>query len=356
MTYKKARLITVSVLLLLGAGCSDAPQEKTTDNKPDAHLVEVITVNKDSLSHTSAHTGTLRANRIIRIHNQEEGRIEQLPYYEGDHVKKGTVIARLDDQLLKAELDKAIATRKQAELDLQRLEGMMKNQLVAKEEKARAMTALEVAKSEEQILRARLGYTTISAPFDGVISERLFEPGDIAQRHSHLLTLYDPQSLLTEIPVSELLLPYVSVGDNVTVKIDALGDRSYKGKVVRVHPVLDERTRRSTVEVEISPVPRSAMVGQLCRVLLETRAQQRMAVPFKALQRDREGEYVYQVTDDNKVKRTAVRSGMRLADRVEIIDGLAEGDVVVTRGFFDLRFGRTVKISQLQPQSSARAR
>jgi len=222
---------------------------------------------------------------------------------------------------------------------------MVKSQLASKEELARAETQLEVARSEEMVLKTRLGYTEIRTPFDAIVSQRLIEPGDVAPKYTHILTLYGPESLVTEISVSGLLLPYINKGDKVEVKIDALVDRSFNGTVQRVHPALDERTRRSTVEVVIKPVPEGAMPGQFCRVSLNTQAEQRMVIPFKSLLRDRESEYVYVVKNDKKVERTAVRSGLRLADKVEIIEGLAEGDEIVTRGFFGLNDGMTVLVS-----------
>ncbi len=332
------------VLILFLSACTQE-QDSAPAKKPRGdHLVETILIKKDTLSHVSAHTGTLRANRTTRIFNQEEGRIKQLPFYEGDRVAKGDLLVELDDQLLGAQLSKAVATRRQAKGDLQRLVGLEKKQLVSRDERVRAETALEVALSEEQVLKTRLGYTRIKAPFGGIISERLVESGDIAPRYTHLLTLYDPDSLITEISVSELLLPYVHRGDKVEVRIDALGDRVFSGKIQRIHPALDERTRRSKIELVIDPVPSGAMIGQFCRVYLNTQAKARLVVPFRSLQRDRKGEFVYLVGEDQQVKRAAVRSGLRLADKVEILEGLAEGSNVVVRGFLGLRHGKKVKV------------
>ena len=341
-----SKVLMVFVVLLLLAGCAEESALDKPRKKRAGHLVEVIEIIKSELSHNSTHTGTLRASRTVRVFNQEEGRIERLPFYEGDVVDDGVVLVKLDDRLLKAQLVKAIATRKQAELDLQRVQDLMQRQLVSKGEKERAETLLEVARSEELVLITRIGFTEIKSSFAGVVSQRLIEPGDIAPKYTHLLTLYDPESLVTEIAVSELLLPFIKKGDAVTVKIDALGDQSFKGVVKRIHPTLDEKTRRSTVEVVIEQVPEGAMVGQFCRVFLDTQARQRIVIPFKSLLRDREGEYVFQVQADNKVNRKAVRAGLRLADKVEIISGLSEGDKVVTRGFFGLHDGKGIQLSE----------
>jgi membrane fusion protein (multidrug efflux system) len=188
-----------------------------------------------------------------------------------------------------------------------------------------------------------MGYTTIESPLNGVVSERLSEPGNVAERNQHLLTISDPSSLVTELPVSELILPDLTVGDVARVRIDALGDRVYEGRITRIYPTLDPLTRRGTIEVEIAPVPAGAAPGQLCRVELSTRAARRRVIPFSALRRDETSEYVYVVDGEGRAQRVDVTSGLRLGEKVEIRQGLEDGQQVVTRGFLNLIPGKPVK-------------
>jgi membrane fusion protein (multidrug efflux system) len=332
--------LTCTVACLPGCGQDiEVPVEK---GEP-VHLVETAPVTSDSLSVVRTRTGTLRALREVKIYNQEEGRITALPFYEGDRVRKGDVLVRLDDALIKAQLGRAVAMRKQAEANLRRLEKLRGRKLVSEDEYTRAQTQLEVSTADEQVLKTRLGYTTIASPLDGVVSERLTEPGNVAERYQHILTLSDPSSLVTELQVSELILPHLAVGDVARVRIDALGDRVYQGRIIRIYPTLDPVTRRGTVEVEISPVPAGAAPGQLCRVELSTRAARRRVIPFSALRRDEKSEYVYVVDAEGRAQRVDVISGLRLAERVEIRQGLQDGQQVVTRGFLDLMPGKPVK-------------
>ncbi len=324
----------------LQAGDRTAKQKKRT---PPPHLVETVVVKSEWLHHSTVVTGSLRARRSVRIFTQEEGRITEMPFYEGDTVKKGEVVATLDDSLLRARLNKAEATRRQAALDLKRIRSLAKKKLVPEEEMARAATNLQVAEAEEAVLRTRLGYSIIRAPFDGVVSQRLVEPGDAVAKHTHLMTISDPASLVTELAVSELLLPHLARGDRVEVGIDALGGKTPPGKILRIHPEVDPATRRGTVEVALDPVPEGARAGQFCRVTLRTRELLRRTIPFAALRRDRQGEFVYRINGE-KAERTPVRSGLRLSDRVEILEGLEDGDRVVTRGFLGLRDGKKVEL------------
>jgi hypothetical protein len=103
--------------------------------------------------------------------------------------------------------------------------------------------------------------------------------------------------------------------------------------------------------VVLNPVPEGSSPGQFCRVTLTTHAGTRLTIPFRALRRDPEGEYVYAVDKGSKVERVAVTSGLRIDEQVEIISGLHEGQQVVTKGFLSLQPGMKVKVvnASLEP-------
>jgi len=353
---------TLLACLLLSAACSQETGKKSETSKrtAKAHLVEVTEVRRENLRYSRVRTGTLRARREVQIFNQEEGAITELPFYEGDRVRQGDLLVRLDDKLLRAQLERAVATRRKAEQDVKRLSKLVKKRLVSDEELASAETALEVARADERVLDTRLGYLTIHAPFGGVVSARLTEPGNVVARHTHLLTVSDPASLVTELTVSELSLPFLARDDAVQAHIDALGDKVFGGRITRIHPGVDPITRRGVVEVELKPVPKGARPGQLCRVTLSTRAARRLVIPFSALRRDEQGEFVYVVDAEGKAQRASVRSGMRLAERVEVIEGLHEGQPLITKGFLGLTPGTAVQpvsgTSTAAPEKSGRQR
>ena len=192
------------------------------------------------------------------------------------------------------------------------------------------------------LLRTRIGYTEIRAPFAGVISERRAEPGDAVAAYTHLLTLFDPQSLVVDLSVSERLLADLDPEATVEVRIDALGDRPFRGRLGRVFPTIDPATGQGRVEVRLEPLPAGALPGQLCRVRLGSPPRERLAVPLAAVRRDRTGSHVYRV-EDGKAVRTPVRTGALLGDAIEILDGLEPGTRIVTRGFLGLADGRAVR-------------
>ncbi len=340
-----ALLTALAWLAAALSGCDDAAAPSTARKAPSArvHWVETVAAKSQRVGHTALRTGTLEALRKVHIFNQEEGRITEIAFHEGDRVKRNQVLVRLDDALLRAQLDKAAATRNQAALDLSRLRGLVKRRLAAEDELARADTALKVAQAEHDLLRTHLEYTVIRAPFAGVITERALEPGDIAPKHTQLLTLIDPDSLITRVQVSELLLPQIRRDDAAKVRIDALGQRVFSGRISRIYPSIDPRTRQGTVEILLAPVPDGARAGQLCRVTILSRPRNRLMVPFGALRRGRDGTYVYVASADNVVRRVDVRTGIRRGGEIEIVDGLAIGSRVVTKGMLGLEEGMKVR-------------
>ena len=349
--------ITIRYFLLVAlvfslTGCDQftgTPEKKPTDissqrRERPAHAVEVIRVTRDSVRIKRTITGTLEVPRTVHIHSELAGRITELPYFEGENVKKGATLVRLDDDLLRASLAMKVATRKQTEVDLKRLQKLASNQLTTDEQLAKASTEVELAKADESYQRTLLSRAVIKAPFAGIISARLKEPGDIVSVNEHILTLFDPGLMTAAVQVPEQLHSRISIKDSVKVRIDSLGDHSFSAKILRIHPVIDAQTRQGTVEIRLDPVPANARPGQLCRVTLETAATPRRLIPFNALQFDSQGSFVYRINSESKAIRTAVTIGLQIGESIEIIDGIDDGDEIVAKGFLGLKSGKTVRI------------
>ncbi len=292
--------------------------------------------------------GTLTAPRQTQIFNQEEGQIVRLPYREGSWVKKGEELVRFSPDVIRAELIKATAQLRQAEVDLARMETLLARKAASEDEAARSRTALGLARAELDLQHILMDRTTIKAPFAGVISERWKQQGDVVAAHTHILTLIDLSVLSVELNVSELLLPELQANDPVTISIDALGQQSFTGQVKRIFPVIDPQTRKGKIEVELHPVPRGARPGQLARVTLTTQKTIGLIVPFASLQHDGQGAFVYRVDDESTARRVAVRTGLQLGDKLEILEGLAKGDRVVLSGLINVRDGQAVRIVSKQ--------
>jgi len=341
-------LLAITAAILMTSACTEQnpPIEKTV--KP--HLVEIITAQSQSLTIQRERNGTLTALREIQIYNQEEGQITLLPFYENDKVKEGDIVAKLDDRLLQAQLERTQALRRKAGQNLLRFKNLAAKGLTPQTEVTRVETELAVAKADEHALLTRLDFTVIRAPISGIVSERLSERGNIAERYTHLLTLSDQSSLITEVAVSELLINKLHVGDKPRLLIDALGaiNPPLNGTITRIYPNLDPFTRTGTVEITLSPVPTGARPGQLVRVTLQTQQAKRLLIPFTSLRRSTQGDYVFTIDSEQKAQITPVVTGLNVNDQIEIVSGLTKGVAVVVRGYTNLHANKKVTVVNVQ--------
>ena len=311
-----------------------------------AHLVTVATAERRPVSLELEATGSLVARRLRRVYSEEAGRVVELPWREGDRVARGALLARLDDALLRAELAKAEARRAQAEADLRRLERLSGRRLASEEALAAARTALALARAEERALRLRVARTRIAAPFSGVVTERLAEPGDVVAAGTHLLTLVDPASLVARVTAPAQVVVRLRSGDPAQLRIDALDGGWRPARIVRVFPEIDARTRQGTVEAIPDPLPPDARPGLLARLRLRTPRVERLVVPAAAVRHDPAGAYVFRVDEGGRARRVRVRTGPLVAGAaVVVLDGLAAGDRVVVRGLLGLRDGARVRVA-----------
>lgn len=321
--------------------CSDSSSERQS-RKPPEHLIETVYASLQTFAVKQTITGTLQAIRKVRIINQVHGLLMALPVYPGDIVKEGQLLVQLEDNLLKAEVEKAEATLNQVKVDYRRLKDLAPRKLASESEVAQAQTLNDIAVADLHLKQTELSHSRIKAPLSGIISERLVEPGDVIPLHNHLLTLIDTSSLKAEIHLSELLLPLIEVGNQVDITIDALGDQSFNGEIKRIHPIINKDTRRGTIEVTLNPVPEGAIAGQFCRVSIHTMSKSRLMIPYTAVRHDKQGTYVYAFIQ-NRAKRINITTGIQQDELIEVLDGIADKQQIISKGFFGLKDGMSVK-------------
>lgn len=341
--YPRAIGLLSMLLSAFLLACSDDAVTGSRPAKKD-HLVEVHKATIEPVQTGLTASGSLKAKRNVRIYNEVSARVIELPLYPGDLVSAGDLLVKLDDRLISAELDKAVAMRRQAETDVARLRKLGPRQLASADEIARAETELEVAAAEEKLQRTRLAQTEIRAPFDGVVTQRLVEPGDVVSMHSHLMSLIDPDSLMLVIRLSERWMPYVSVDDPVSVTIGALGGSAHDARISRIYPDIDTATRKGTVEVSFEPQPFGVQAGQLATARLSTQPVERLVIPAHALHHDSTGAYVYTLDTEDKANKQHVTKGEQFGDRLAILSGLDIDSRVVSKGFIGLRNGKAVRV------------
>jgi membrane fusion protein (multidrug efflux system) len=306
--------------------------------------VELGKVIRGSIARTAVVSGTVEPIRTIGVNSQLAGALLQVLVKEGDRVRAGTPLARLDDREITAQLASAEASFQVAEAAYQRAEQLRERKVITVPEYERDRTAYAAAKSQLDQLRTRAGYATVRAPIAGVITEKLVEAGDVVGNNSRLFSLADVSSLVVRAGVSELDVVELGQGDPVTLQLDALPGRTLTGRIRRIFPSGDPTTRLVPVEVVIDPGS-AALVrpGFLARAefALSTRDDV-LLIPASALVGARGNESVFAVREGKAVRRT-VETGLDSRGMVEIRNGLAEGEQIVVVGGNQLRDGMTIR-------------
>jgi len=306
--------------------------------------VQLGTVERGSIARTATVSGTVEPIRTIGVNSQLAGALLQVLVQEGDAVREGQPLARLDDRELTAQLASAEAAYQVAEAAFQRSEQLRDRKVITIPEYERDRTAYAAARSQVEQLRTRVGYATVKAPISGMITEKQVEAGDVVGNNSRLFTLADVSSLVVRAGVSELDVVELKNGDPVTLQLDALPGRTLSGHIRRIFPAGDPTTRLVPVEVVIDPASASLVrPGFLARVQFSLSTHDNvLLIPASALIGAQGGEAVFSVTDGKAVRRT-VETGLDSQGMVEVRTGLSEGEQIVVVGGNQLRDGMTVR-------------
>jgi membrane fusion protein (multidrug efflux system) len=307
--------------------------------------VEIALASLGDAARSVAATGTIEPIRSVGVNSQIAGALLRVLVEEGDAVRVGQVLAEIDSRELEAQLTSATANLEVAKRTAERSQQLRRENIITVVEYDRDQAAYAAAKATHEQLATRLGYATVRAPIGGVILDKRLEAGDIVGGQTRLFTIGDVSTLVVRVPVSELDVAGLGVGDPVDLTLDALPGRLVPARIRRVFPSADTLTRLIPVEVALTSTgARGVRPGFLARVnlRLDPRTDVLM-VPAPALLEDPSGSIVYMVRD-GKASRQRVRRGGTFQGRVEILEGLAAGDSVIVNGNNIVRDGGQVRI------------
>ncbi|GIX50630.1 MAG: RND transporter [Limisphaera sp.] len=307
---------------------------------PEA-TVKVQTVERQRRWATEEVVGTVQPKLRAALEAKVQARIEQTLVVPGQSVRAGDLLVRLDDREIRARYEQARAVYEQAERDFRRREKLFQEQTISRAEFDAAEAQLRVAAAALQEAETMLAHTRVTAPFDGVITAKHADVGDLAVPGRPLLEIEDPKALRLEADLPEALLDRVQPGQKLTVRIPA-AQVTVEGVVSEITPVADPRTRTFPVKVDLPTQPglRSGQFGRLWVPVAEVEA---IRVPVGAIHIRGQMELAYVVQDGRAVLRL-VKTGKRLGDEVEVVSGLVSGEMVIVEADRPLRDGQPVKV------------
>lgn len=327
----------IGLSLLLVAACGQEQEPSRLGEVPPATAVQpaiqaaVIEVKIAQVPVMVEVTGQVTALYQATLASRIQGTIDNLLVREGSPVRKGQTLVVLDNRDLQAELARVTAELDNADAHQARMKELYRKDAVSKQELENATRAFRVAEAGRKAVLAQLSYTVVKAPFDGVITEKHVEAGELASPGQPLLKMEDPKRLRLEATVAESDIRIVSVGASVPVVIDALGPDPVKGRVSQILPAGDPQTHTFTMKVEL-PETAGVKSGMFGRLRLEKGTSQTLFLPKSAFIERGELAGLFVVGSDQVARLRWVKVGRTLTQGVEILSGVNAGERVIVDG------------------------
>ena len=326
-------------------GPAGAAPTAATGAPPPGVVVEASRVAIMKLPQSLNAVGSLRSDETVVVRPEVAGRIANFAFREGERVAEGQVLVRLDDSVQKADLDRARAnlvlsrTKHERAIDL-RNKGFVSTQALDELE-----NSVKVAEADAELMTARVNKMTLRAPFAGTVGLRLASVGDYVKEGQDIVNLESLDPLKVDFRLPELALSQLQGGQTLQISLDALPDKTYDGKVFAINPLIDANGRAIVIRAQVPNRDGKLRPGMFARVRLFTSdIRDSVVIPEEALFPVGDDKYVYKVVE-GKAQRQKVGIGQRREGRVEIVNGLARDDVVVTAGVIKLREGVAVTIA-----------
>lgn len=316
---------------------------KDEDEELAAIPVELATVARDDVASYLSATASLEPEKRVEVLCEASGQILTLDVEEGNWVDAGQTLATLDgedESLLLRETEVRAQAR---EREFRRGEALHAEQGISKKELQDLRFRYEEAEAQRRTAEHRLAQTRILAPFSGRISERFVDPGQHLTAGSRLYRLVDSDPLLARIYLPEKQAVKIDVGQPVLIVPDTHPDLELRGAVMRVAPVVDTRTGTVKVTCRIDGSEQLLRPGSFVRVKVQTDMHhQVLVIPKRALVPEGGETYVFKAVADSVIK-VGIRTGYGNGTKVEVVDGLEEGDRVVAVGTGSLKAGSRIK-------------
>lgn len=363
MTLLRIPFVFVALALTLAACSKDAAVTDATPATSAPLLIapqDLVSAQNNVLASGPSITGTVQPERRADLRSELSTVVMQVLKDNGDHVKRGELLVRLDDTAIRDSLSSAqeavraaVQSFEQSERQLQRLKtlresGMASTQQLEDTEIRRntAQSDLAAARTREVQARQQLQHTLVTAPFDGIVSERKVSAGDTAQVGKELLKVMDPASMRFEGLVSADAVADVKAGQTVSFRVNGYGAREFLGAVKRINPAANANTRQLEVLVDFAPGQQPQLAGLYAEGHVQATRRPALLLSAAALQLEGDKAFAWRVKD-GVLHRVELKLGERDARSGDwvVVGGLAEGEQLVRNPTSALKDGQKVQLT-----------
>lgn len=336
---KTFRTFLVAGASLLAISCGNNQPAAEVANTDAAVKVNVATATVQEVPQQETYTATVEANATNNIAPQTGSRIQKINVEVGDFVKAGQILAEMD----KLQLEQAKLQLRNDSTEFSRLQKLYEQGGVSKSDLESMELAYNVRKSTYSNL---LENTILRSPISGVITARNYDKGDMYAMAKPLYVVQEITPVKLNVGVSESDYTKIKKGDMVKIFADALPGKTFSGRINRIDPTMDAATHTVNVEIIVANADRVLRPGMYTRVEITYANNHSVTIPDAAIVKMQGSgqKTVYVVNSDNTVTLKLVKLGRHFGTTYEVLEGLQEGDVVVTKGNSNIKAGSQIEI------------
>lgn len=327
---------------------SESQSKNVSDEDSTAAIpVEIAKATNGDISAYYSSTATLEAQDEAMVVSKVRGIVKQINVEEGDLVEEGDVLAQLEDEQLELEASRAKSTMDRLRNELKRKQELFKKNLISAQEFENAKYEYEAQKSEYELAQLKIKNSQIRAPISGVISDRLIKTGNMINTDQEVFDITDFDPILAIMKVPEHEMGKIKKGQQALLRVDAIPNTTFEGNILRMSPTVNSESGTFEVTVSVRDTSQQLKPGMFgrVRIVYDTRENTLMVPKNAVLSED--GENSIYVIKNNIAFKKDISTGYENGDNVEVIQGLAPSDTVVTVGQSSLQDSAHVEIISL---------
>ncbi len=294
-------------------------------------------------------TGSLLPDEEVELSFETSGKIVNIYFSEGTRVKKGDLLAKINDRHLQAQLLKLESQKKLVEEKEFRQRSLLDRDAISRESYDQVVTELQALEADILLVKARIAETELRAPFDGTIGLRYFSEGAYASPSTKIARLVKLKPMKIEFSINERYAGVIGVGFPVKFKIDGI-ETTFDAKVYALDPRVDVKTRTFTVRALYPNSNEELKPGRFAAINLRlSEVQNAISIPTESILPEMDGESVF-LYRSGKATKAKVKIGLRTESSIQITSGLQFGDTILTTGMLQLRQGLPIVLDKLETQ------
>lgn len=306
--------------------------------------VEAAVARSDTILRRVSTVGTLKAINSVTIRPEVSGKIAKVLFEEGQEVKEGDPLYKIQDDLYKAKVKETEARLAVSKANYNRAAKLLEKNFGTIQQRDEALAKMQVDEANLDEARIHLKDTVIRAPFEGVMGISNVSKGATVSESVELVNIVDLDPIYVDFSIPESYLPHIAVGDVVDVTIEDYDILPIEATIKAIAPEIDEATRTITVRAIMDNKENAYRPNEFARVIVQAgKIQDAVLIPETAIEREGDQEFVMLVVDNVGV-RSIVGTGLREDGEVEITNGVKPGDVVIVAGQFKVHDGEEVKV------------